>query len=48
MIMCGDTIDVGGGGVGVGGGCPPRKYIGRRGERVGRVKNKYLPISDGA
>ena len=35
MILCGDKTDVVGGGVGSGGGCPPRKDIGRREERVG-------------
>ena len=48
MILCGDTTDVGGVGVRVGGGCPSRKDIGWRRERVGRVKNKYVTISDGA
>ena len=48
MILCRDKTDVGGGGVGAGGGCPPWKGIGRREERVGRVKNNYVTISDGA
>ena len=48
MILCGDKTDVGGGGVGAGGGFPPRKDIGRREERAGRVKNSYVIISNGA
>ena len=48
MILCGDKTDVGGGGVGAGGGCPPRKNIRRWEERAGRVKNSYVIISDGA
>ena len=48
MILRGDKTDVGGGGVGAGGGCTPRKDIERREERLGRVKNSYVIISDGA
>ena len=48
MILCGDKADVGGGGVGAGESCPPRKDIGWREERAGRVKNSYVTISDGA
>ena len=46
MILCGDNTEVGGGGVGSEGGFPPRKDIGRREERAGRVKNSYVIISD--
>ena len=45
MILCGDKTDVGGGGVGVGGGWPSQNDIGRREERAGRVKNNYVIIS---
>ena len=48
MILCGDKTDVGGGGVGAGGGCPTRKDIGWREERAVRVKNSYAKIRDGA
>ena len=48
MILCGDKTDVGGGGVGAGGGCLTRNDIRRREERAGRVKNSYVIISDGA
>ena len=49
MILCGDTKDIGGGGVRSGGGCPPpRKDIRRREGRVGRDKYKYITISDRA
>ena len=48
MLLCGYNTYVGGGGVGEVGGCPPRKDIGRRKEWVGRVKTKYVTISDGA
>ena len=48
MILCGDTTDVCGRGVGAGGGCLPWKDIGRQEERAGGVKNKYITISDGA
>ena len=49
MILCRDKTDIGGGGVGVGGGkSPPQKDIGWREERVGRVKNIYVTIRDGA
>ena len=48
MILCGDKTDVGGGGVGAGGGFPPRKEIRRQEERAGRVKNRYVTISDRA
>ena len=48
MILCGDKTVLGGGGGGAGGGCPPGKEIKRREERAGRVKNKYVTISDGA
>ena len=33
MIFCGDKTDVGGGGVGVGGGCPPPGSTSDGGER---------------
>ena len=48
MILCGDTMDVSGGGVGEGGGRPPQKDIGQREESTGLVNNKYVTISDGA
>ena len=49
MILCGDKTDVCGGVVGAGGGCPPGRKLGRRREeRAGRVKNRYVTISDGA
>ena len=48
MILCGNKTDVGGGGVGAGRSCPPRKDIGQREERAGRVKNGYVIISDRA
>ena len=48
MILCGYKTDFGGGVVGEGGGCPPRKDIGRQEESEGRVKNSYVIISDGA
>ena len=48
MNLCGDTADVGGGGVREGGGFPPWKDIGRQEGRPGRDKNKYVKISDGA
>ena len=48
MILCKDKTDVSGGGVGAGGECPPRKHIGSWEERAGRVKNKYVTISDKA
>ena len=48
MILCRDKTDVGGGGAGEGGGCPPRKDIGRWEERAGQFKNSYVTISDGA
>ena len=48
MILCGDKTDVGGGGVGAGGGCHPQKDIGQWEERAGWVKNSYVIISDGA
>ena len=44
MILCGDNMYVGGEGVGAGGGCPPRKDIGRQDESVGHVKNSYVTI----
>ena len=48
MILCVDKTDVGGGLVGAGGGCTPRKDIRWLEERAGRVKNSYVIISDGA
>ena len=48
MILCGENLDVG---VGVSGqewATPPRKDIGRKEERPGRVNNRYVTISDGA
>ena len=48
MILCGDKTDVGGGGVGAGGGCPPRKDIRWREGRTGRDKYKYVTISNSA
>ena len=47
MILCRDEAEVGGGGVGEVGGCPPRKDIEWQEERAGRVKNKYATISTG-
>ena len=41
-------MDVGEGVVREGGGCSPQKDIGRREERAGWVKNKYVAISNGA
>ena len=48
MILCGDTTDVSGGGVGAGGGCPPQKDIRWREGKAGRDKYKYVTISDRA
>ena len=48
MILFIDKTDVGGGGVGAGGGCPPWKGIGRREERARRVKNNCVIIINGA
>ena len=48
MILCGDTTDIDGGGVRAGRGCPPQKEIGKWEERVGRVNNKCVTISDGS
>ena len=48
IIIFRDTTDIGVDGVRAGGVCPPRKDIGRREERAGRVKNSYVIISDGA
>ena len=48
MILVGDTTDVGGEVVGLGGGCPPlegNQTSGREG-RAGRDKYKYVTISD--
>ena len=46
--MCGDTTDVGGGGVGAGGVSSFRRNIRRREERAGQVKNGCVTISNGA
>ena len=46
MTQYGDTTDVGGGSVGAGGGCPPRKDIRQREGSSGGYKNKYVTISD--
>ena len=46
MILCGDTTDVGGGGVRAGGVCPPCKGIRQREGMSGRDKYKYVTISD--
>ena len=45
MILFRDTTDVGGGGVGVGGVCPPWKYIIWQEGKERRCKNKYVTIS---
>ena len=47
MILCRYNTDVGGGGVGAGGGSPPQKEIGYQEEREGWVNNSYVKISDG-
>ena len=48
MILCGDNMDVDGGGVGAGGGYPPRKDTVQREERARRVKNNCVTIINGA
>ena len=48
MILCGDKTDVGGRGVGSGGGFSPRKDIGWREEREGRFNISYVTIINGA
>ena len=48
MILCGYKTDFGGGVVGEGGGCPPRKDIRRQEDRVGWVNNKYVTIGNRA
>ena len=45
MILCGDTTDVDGGGVGEEGGIPPWKDIRQREEREGQEENKYVSIN---
>ena len=40
MILCRDKTEIGGGGVGAGGGYTPRKDIGQQEESLGRVRNK--------
>ena len=46
MILCIYKTDVGGGGVGAGGGCNPWKEIGRKEERSEHIKNRYVTISE--
>ena len=46
MILCGDNTDLGVSGVRAGVVFPPWKDIRRKEERVGRVKNSYVKISD--
>ena len=46
MILCGYTIDVGGGVVGAEGGCPTWKDIRQWEGRAGWDKYKYVTISD--
>ena len=48
VILCGDTMGVGGGGVRSGECCLHQKDIGWQEERSGKVKNKYVTISDGS
>ena len=48
MILCGENMDVSGGGVGEGEGCPPRKDIRRWGYMAGRANNSYVTIRNGA
>ena len=48
MILCKDKSDVDERGIGVGGVCLPRKYIGYQEESAGRVKNSYVTIIDGS
>ena len=44
MFLCGFALEIGGGVVGAGRGCPPRNDIRRREGRAGRDKYKYVTI----
>ena len=48
MILCVYKEEVGGGNLGEGGGCLPRKDIGRPEERAGRDKHSYVTINNRA